>query len=398
MDFQQFFKEHFFKKFRTLFNKQPKYLLDIKYYPEYLSFNEFDSKKEQILSSLLLDFSCRKYLPQALHPVLIPKPDGSLRLICIPSIQDRLVQQITLEYIRQKYPDKYKLATDYDFSSKKEEGGAIRARCVALDFRNQYSHILKTDISAFFDNLDRKIIKKNIDIQIGIKEIDFILEKIINIDIKLPLSYSVEAKEFEFLKSKRGKGIRQGMPMSSFFASLYLYNFDKFMNVQNIKYVRYADDLIVFCSSHRQAKQNLLLIKDELKKINLTVPDLEECTKTKIVKNKPIDFLGLEFRYTGKCFKSFIPNSTFEKVSTKLLAYDSLNKNIKRKKNFPDVIQDINYITNGYKAAFSDACNISELDKEISEIKTNVFSKLMSSIGIDINTLSARQKRFFFSL
>ncbi|HCL59189.1 MAG TPA: reverse transcriptase, partial [Acinetobacter sp.] len=52
MDFQQFFKEHFFKKFRALFNKQPKYLLDIKYYPEYLSFNEFDSKKEQILSSL----------------------------------------------------------------------------------------------------------------------------------------------------------------------------------------------------------------------------------------------------------------------------------------------------------------------------------------------------------
>ncbi|WP_267459396.1 reverse transcriptase domain-containing protein [Acinetobacter radioresistens] len=92
---------------------------------------------------------------------MIPKPDGSLRLICIPSIQDRLVQQITLEYIREKYPDKYKLATDYDFSSKKEEGGAIRARCVALDFRNQYSHVLKTDISAFFDNLDRKIIKKN---------------------------------------------------------------------------------------------------------------------------------------------------------------------------------------------------------------------------------------------
>ena len=64
MDFQQFFKEHFFKKFRALFNKQPKYLLDIKYYPEYLSFNEFDSKKEQILSSILLDFSCRKYLPR----------------------------------------------------------------------------------------------------------------------------------------------------------------------------------------------------------------------------------------------------------------------------------------------------------------------------------------------
>lgn len=398
MDFQKFFKENFLKKFRTLFNKQPKYLLNTKYYPEYLSFNEFDSRKEQILSGLLLDFSDRKYFPQALHPVLIPKPDGSSRLICIPSIQDRLVQQITLEYIKEKHPQKYKLATDYDFSSKKEEGGAIRARCVALDFRNQYSHVLKTDISAFFDNLDRKIIKKNIDIQIGIKEIDFILEKIINIDIKLPPPNSIELKEFEFLKSKKGKGIRQGMPMSSFFSSLYLYDFDSFMNIQNIKYVRYADDLIVFCSSYKQAKQNLSLIKDELIKIHLTVPDLEDCTKTQIVKNKPIDFLGLEFRYTGIRFKSFIPNSTFEKVNSKLLNYDSLNKNIKRQKNFPDVIQDINYITNGYKAAFSDAYNISELHKEITETKTKVFSKLMTSIGININVLSARQKKFFFTL
>ena len=170
------------------------------------------------------------------------------------------------------------------------------------------------------------------------------------------------------------------------------------MNIQNIKYVRYADDLIVFCSSYKQAKQNLSLIKDELIKIHLTVPDLEDCTKTQIVKNKPIDFLGLEFRYTGIRFKSFIPNSTFEKVNSKLLNYDSLNKNIKRQKNFPDVIQDINYITNGYKAAFSDAYNISELHKEITETKTKVFSKLMTSIGININVLSARQKKFFFTL
>lgn len=398
MSFQEFFKENFLKKFRILFNRQPKYLLNTKYFPEYISFNEFDSRKEQILSSILLDFSDRKYSPQALHPILIPKPDGTSRLICIPSIQDRLVQQLILEYIKKEYPDKYKIATDYDFSSKKEEGGAIRARSVALDFRNQYSHVLKTDISAFFDNLDRKIIKKNVDNQIDIKDIDFLLEKIINIDIKLPSPNSIELREFEFLKSKKGKGIRQGMPMSSFLASLYLYDFDKFMNTQNIRYVRYADDLIVFCSSYKNAKQNLSLIKDELIKIHLTVPDLEDQTKTQIVKNKSIDFLGLEFRYTGTRFKSFIPNSTFEKVNLKLLNYDSLNKNIKRKKNFPEVIQDINYITNGYKAAFSDACNISELDKEITETKTQVFSKLMSSIGIDIKNLSSRQKKFFFSL
>lgn len=398
MSFENFFKDNFLKKFKSLFKKQPTYLLDSKYYPEYLSFNEFNCKKDQILSDLLSDFAQGKYYPQALHPILLPKPDGSSRLICIPSIQERLVQQIILEYIKEKYPAKYRLATDYDFSTRYEKAGAIAARCTALELRNLHSHVLKTDISAFFDNLDRKIIEQSIQEHINIPEIDFILKKIINIDIKLPAPNSVEPKDFHFLKSKKGKGIRQGMPISSFIASLYLFNFDTYMNENNIKYVRYADDLIVFCSSYKNAKVALDLIKEELKKIHLELPELEEGKKTQIVKNKPIDFLGLEFRYTGIKFKSYIPNTTFHKVNQKLLEYDSLNKNLRMKKYFYDVVQDIDYISNGYKAAFSDANNISELNNEINETKTRIFSKLMLSLGIKIHDLSARQKKFFFNL
>ena len=326
------------------------------------------------------------------------KPDGSFRLICIPAIQDRIIQKLILKYIKEHHENKYILATNYDFSSKISEAGAISARIEALKLRNQYSHVLKTDISAFFDNLNRQLIKKNVEEKLDIPEINFILEKVIKVDTRLKETELIGAKEIDFLKSKRGKGIRQGMPMSSFLASLYLHEFDKFMNENNIPYVRYADDLVIFCSSYKESLKYLGLVTEELKKINLEIPPLEEKLKTKIVKNQPIDFLGLEFRYSGNRFKAYIPVSIFKTINNKLNAYDSLNKNIKNKKDFSDVIQNIKYISNGYSSAFSDACNMSELQEEINNNKIVIFSKLLKSLGLDIERLSARQKKFFFNL
>lgn len=398
MTFYNYVKENFIKNFFNLFNKQRHYLLDIKYYPEYLSFNEFNLNKDKILVELLDNLSKKQYFPEPLHPILMEKPDGSLRLICIPSIQDRIVQKLILKYIKLHHEKKYILATDYDFSSKLKDAGAISARKKALELRNKYPYVLKTDISAFFDNLNRKLIKKNIEDKLDIPEINFLLDKIIKIDTRFKETESIGPKEIEFLKSKRGKGIRQGMPMSSFIASLYLYEFDSLMHQNHIPYVRYADDLIIFCTSRKEALKYLTLVTIELKKIDLEIPPLKDNLKTKIVKNQTIDFLGLEFMYRGDRFKAYIPASTFKNIQKKLDVYDSLNKNLKNKKGFSDVIQDIKYISNGYNSAFSDACNLSELTEEINYKKIIIFSKLLKSLGLDMERLSARQKKFFFSL
>lgn len=398
MMFYDYVKENFINYFFKLFNKQRAYLLSTKYYPEYLSFNEFNLNKEKILVELLDNLSKKRYSPQQLHPVLMEKPDGSFRLICIPSIQDRIIQQLILKYIKHHHTAKYILATNCDFSSKLDDAGAIAARTEALKLRNKYPYVLKTDISAFFDNLNRQLIKKNVEVKLDIPELNFILDKMIKIDTRLKETESIGAKEIDFLKSKRGKGIRQGMPISSFLASLYLHEFDNFMIKKNIPYVRYADDLIIFCSSRKKALKHLDLVTEELEKIDLTIPSLEEQQKTKIVKNKPIDFLGLEFRYSGDKFKSYIPFSVFKEINNKFDVYDSLNKNLKNKKEFADVIQEIKYISNGYSAAFSDSCNISELQQEINNKKILIFSKLLTSLGIDMKLLSARQKKFFFGL
>ncbi|WP_396233561.1 reverse transcriptase domain-containing protein [Acinetobacter baumannii] len=398
MNFETYVKENFIATFNKLFRKQSSNLLTIKYYPEDLSFNEFNLKKEKILAEVLNDLATKTYSPTSLHPSFLEKSDGSLRLICIPSIKDRVIQKLILKYIKEHHESKYILATNHDFSAKISEAGAIKARTKALILRNQNPYVLKTDISSFFDNLDRRLAIKTVKEKLDIPEINYLLERIIKVETRFQKDNLNNEKENALLKSKKGKGIRQGMPMSSFLASLYLHDFDNFIEKENIKCVRYADDLIIFCSSRKQALNYLEKVTIELEKIKLNIPPLEDKSKTQIVKNKPIDFLGLEFRFGGTKFKAYVPDVVFKTIHRKLEVYDSLNKNLKNKKDFSDVIQDMKYISNGYSAAFPDACNISELEYEINTKKIIIFSKLLTSLGLDIERLSARQKKFFFSI
>ncbi|MFU0436709.1 reverse transcriptase, partial [Acinetobacter baumannii] len=91
MNFETYVKENFIATFNKLFRKQSSNLLTIKYYPEDLSFNEFNLKKEKILAEVLNDLATKTYSPTSLHPSFLEKSDGSLRLICIPSIKDRVI-------------------------------------------------------------------------------------------------------------------------------------------------------------------------------------------------------------------------------------------------------------------------------------------------------------------
>ncbi|WP_265596610.1 reverse transcriptase domain-containing protein, partial [Acinetobacter baumannii] len=136
------------------------------------------------------------------------------------------------------------MATNHDFSAKISEAGAIKARTKALILRNQNPYVLKTDISSFFDNLDRRLAIKTVKEKLDIPEINYLLERIIKVETRFQKDNLNNEKENALLKSKKGKGIRHGMPMSSFLASLYLHDFDNFIEKENIKCVRYADDLI----------------------------------------------------------------------------------------------------------------------------------------------------------
>src|SRR6185312_8383088 len=93
---------------------------------------------------------------------------------------------------------------------------------------------------------------------------------------------------------------RQGMPLSPLLANLALADFDHEIADQKIQMVRYADDLILFFESKDAARQGKNLVEEELQKVQVTIPEIAEGSKTAIVhRSEPLQFLGREIVYLG---------------------------------------------------------------------------------------------------
>ncbi|WP_410052242.1 reverse transcriptase domain-containing protein [Bradyrhizobium sp. SZCCHNS30582] len=99
----------------------------------------------------------------------------------------------------------------------------------------------------------------------------------------------------------RGRGLRQGMPLSPILANLVLSEFDAAFRRERIEMVRYADDLLVFFNSKRDARSGFEFVRTQLGRQGLTIPELgDDNSKTQIVAaEQPVYFLGLELAYSG---------------------------------------------------------------------------------------------------
>ncbi|MBP2983389.1 reverse transcriptase, partial [Acinetobacter baumannii] len=188
--------------------------------------------------------------------------------------------------------------------------GILKARQKAKDLRNTKPYVLKTDISSFFDNIDRaKLLNEIKDVMPP--DILYLFQSIIYCDPSIPYEYNKDYKKLIY--SKLRKGVRQGMPISPLLASFYLNDFDEWLIKKKYKHVRYADDLIFFLDSEKQCKEVYREVSQELLKLNLTLPTLEENTKTQIISPKEtVNFLGLDLRYENEKYNWYIPPHVIE--------------------------------------------------------------------------------------
>lgn len=248
-------------------------------------------------------------MPPAVLRVEIPKSDGGIRLLGIPTIADRIAQMVVKDYLEPKL-EKIFHNDSYGYRPKKSAHQALRVtrkRCW------QYPFVLDLDIKGFFDNIDHELMIKALEIHVDTKwEMLYIQRWLVA---------PVQTKEGII---QRDKGTPQGGVISPLLANLFLhYTFDRWMsdNYPNIPFERYADDAVCHCKSLQVAQE----LQVELSK------RMEECKlqlhpkKTKIVyckddkrrgeyENSSFDFLGFTFQprvaknsKTGQFFVGFSP-------------------------------------------------------------------------------------------
>jgi hypothetical protein len=400
MEFYQYCQQEFdteLSKFRTKLGRKKS---SFQYHSKYLTVDEFFEDSEKHKVEILNSIQLNKFKFDPLTPIFLPKDKDNYRMVCVPSVKDRLIQNLFMSYLKEIHTIKYKKFATNDFALK-GNGGVKAAHDKLIYLRKKHKYALKTDISSFFDELDRGVILQLFKTKIAIPNLDNFFKDMINTDPSYKLLQATSEDQFNkfsvIIKNKKRKGIRQGMPIASLLASFYLQDFDAVLSQKKINYIRYADDLIVFGDHRDEMKQHFELIKQELAKIQLSIPDLGVGKSEIYTYSQTVTFLGLELKKIGKEFKLFIPQKAFTEIGKKVIELQGYKRNIKANLNFYKTCQKIDQICNGYIVCYEFTANLDSFKKHINERKLFVYQRLLAPLGIDYTKLSSEKKKYFFN-
>ena len=339
---------------------------------------QFAAKLDSNLQTLTETLRNGSYGPSRLRAVLIPKPNSEkFRLICIPTIRDRVVQRTIVNYLvkNKKFP--IYNSSSYGFIEGRGTQSAV-ARAVVL--RSKYDWCLKTDIEAFFDRIPRDYLKNRVNVSLRASSLVPLIEKIIDCEIK-----EDGRLKPRLLKQgiKPGVGVRQGMPLSPILANLVLAEFDREVERAGIEMVRYADDILLFFTSKGAANKGHDLIKYKLNQLNLDIPELADRTKTELRgPQEPVDFLGREIVYRANAggYVSQVSRKQIAKI--KLLLEDEYCYESRRKQNsnFQDTVVELWRSISSYLGIYRDAYNFTILDSELRGIARRIIADIFKDV------------------
>lgn len=258
-----------------------------------VSMKEFEQKLSGNLYKIWNRLASGTYFPPAVREVEIPKKDGKMRKLGIPTVGDRIAQTVVKDYMEVSI-DKLFHEDSYGYRPLKSAHQALTKARINV---KQYDWVIDMDIKGFFDNISHELILKALD--------KVVEEKWVKMYCKRWLEMPVQ-KANGTIVAKEGRGTPQGGVISPLLANLFLhYSFDMWITRTHpeISFERYADDIILHCQTKEAAEEILLQIRQRMEQCKLELHPL----KTKIVyckdykrkephKQVQFDFLGFSFQ------------------------------------------------------------------------------------------------------
>ncbi|QHP68922.1 hypothetical protein EI171_17595 [Bradyrhizobium sp. LCT2] len=359
---------------------------------------QFALRLDERLSILADALRTGKYHPSRLKPVFIPKPNSEKdRLICIPVIRDRVVQKAIVNYLVST--DKLPVENEFSFGFIAGKGTS-NAIDRALDLRRKYGWCLKTDIEAFFDRIARSDAKTRVAKALGKSSLTPLIHSFIDCEIR-----QTKFTQPKLAKQgiKEGRGLRQGMPLSPLLANLVLSDFDASFRAKKIEMVRYADDLLLFFHSKRDAQDGFDFVKSQLATQGLTIPELgDETSKTQIVAPRmPVTFLGLElvhYEATGR-YEKRVGRKQIAKIERRLEEQYSFENLRKERVNFQQANVDLSRSISSYLGIYRGTYDFPLVESELRRIARQVLEALFEDVfGLDVLRRVTPEGREFLGL
>lgn len=240
---------------------------------------------EANLEHLTEALRARRYRPQAIRRVYIPKPGRrERRPLGIPTVRDRVVQAALRSVIEPIFENGF---AQQSYGFRPNRGCKDALRRVDELLTQGHVWVVDADLKGYFDTIPHDRLMERVKEKIADGRVLGLIEAFLNQDVM------ETAKEWE-PDADEGRGTPQGAVISPLLANIYLDPLDHLTAAKGIQMVRYADDFVILCPSEPEARQALDLVKRWVEENGLTLhPD-----KTRLLnaEKASFDFLGYRFK------------------------------------------------------------------------------------------------------
>lgn len=232
--------------------------------------DEWPRIREQILA--------RKYKPKPVKRVEIPKDNGGVRLLGVPCVVDRVIQQAMVQVLTPVFEPTF---SDYSYGFRPNRSAEDAVRKAQEYMAEGYKHVVDLDLSKFFDTVNHDLLMTFVDRTLKDKDIR-----------RLIFSYLKSGVMTDGSFHATEEGTPQGGPLSPMLSNIYLTPYDKELEKRGLRFVRYADDCNVFTKSRyscRRVKDSIIRFLECRMKLKV---NMEKTEARRVVGSS---FLGFTF-------------------------------------------------------------------------------------------------------
>jgi RNA-directed DNA polymerase len=270
-----------------------------------------DAGLEGWLAALAAELREETYRPHAVRRVRIPKPDGGERLLGIPTVRDRVVQQAAKLVLEPIFEADFE-PNAYGYRPKRGALDAVQE--VHRGIRHGEDHVVDADLSKYFDTIPHSELMRSVARRVS----DGKMLRLIKMWLKAPAEETDGRGHTLRTGGERSReGTPQGGVISPLLANIYIHRLLKAWKKYGLerhlgaRIINYADDLVILCRTRFGAESALKSLRWIIGRLGLTLND--EKTHLRHARTEPFDFLGYTFgpmvsRRNGKTYLGVSPS------------------------------------------------------------------------------------------